>query len=136
VNQAQGGKEVLQEKRAAYGEQIVPTLAAQLLPEFGTGFADKNLRRMVQFAEAFPDQAIVVTLSRQLSWSHFVAIIPQPNDLQRDFYAEMCRLERWSGIRVASYLTDLPPGPLLQKKLHEAVRLATARLKAGPALGS
>src|SRR5262249_22549742 len=43
---------------------------------------------------------------------------------------ELLQLDR-SGIRVASYLTDLPPLPLLQKKLHEAVRLARARLEAG-----
>ncbi len=39
---------------------------------------------------------IVATLSRQLSWSHFVGILPIKDDLQRDFYAEMCRMERWS----------------------------------------
>ena len=39
---------------------------------------------------------IVVTVSRQLSWSHFVGILPIKDDLQRDFYAEMCRIERWS----------------------------------------
>jgi len=39
---------------------------------------------------------IVVTMSRQLSWTHFVAILPLKDDLQRDFYAEMCRVERWS----------------------------------------
>ena len=64
--------------------------------EFGEGFAEKNLRRMVQFGEAFPDEQIVVTLSRQLGWSHFVTIIPLDDDLKRDFYAEMCRIERWS----------------------------------------
>jgi len=37
-----------------------------------------------------------VTLSRQLSWSHFIAILPVKNDLARDFYAEMCRIERWT----------------------------------------
>jgi len=67
----------------------VPTLSAQLVTEFGMGFAEKNLRRMVQFAEVFPDEQIVVTLSRQLGWSHFVAIIPLNDDLKRDFYAEM-----------------------------------------------
>jgi len=51
---------------------------------------------MVQFGEAFPDEQIVVTLSRQLGWSHFVTIIPLDDDLKRDFYAEMCRIERWS----------------------------------------
>ncbi len=51
---------------------------------------------MIQFAEVFPDEQIVATLSRQLGWSHFVAIIPLDEDLKRDFYAEMCRVERSS----------------------------------------
>ena len=51
---------------------------------------------MMQFAEYFPKEEIVVTLSRQLSWSHFIEIIPVKKQLARDFYAEMCRLERWS----------------------------------------
>jgi predicted nuclease of restriction endonuclease-like (RecB) superfamily len=67
-----------------------------LAPEFGEGFGTRNLFRMVRFAEVFPDEPIVVTLSRQLSWSHFVEIIPFDDPLKRDFYAEMCRLERWS----------------------------------------
>jgi hypothetical protein len=53
------------------GEKIVNALSTQLVSEFGMGFAEKNLRRMVQFAEVFPDEQIVVTLSRQLGWSHF-----------------------------------------------------------------
>jgi predicted nuclease of restriction endonuclease-like (RecB) superfamily len=89
-------QDILQEKRAEYGEQIVYAVSAQLVKEFGAGFSEKNLRRMVQFAEAFPNEQIVVTLSRQLGWSHFVAIIPLDDDLKRDFYAEMCRIERWS----------------------------------------
>jgi len=76
-------KDILKEKRADYGEQIVATLSHQLTEEFGIGFAEKNLRRMVQFAEAFPEEQIVVTLSRQLGWSHFVAIIPLDDDLKR-----------------------------------------------------
>jgi len=39
---------------------------------------------------------IVGTLSRQLSWSHFIELIPLDDPLKRDFYAKMCRLERWS----------------------------------------
>ena len=64
--------------------------------DYGNNFNEKNLRRMIQFAEVFPDKEIVVTLLRQLSWSHFIALIPLKNDLQRDFYAKMCRVERWS----------------------------------------
>jgi hypothetical protein len=87
-------KEVLEEKRAEYGEEIVATLSRQLTGEFGSGFTEKSLRRMIQFAEVFSDERIVATLSRQLGWSHFVEIIPLKDDLQREFYAEMCRVER------------------------------------------
>lgn len=89
-------QEILGSERAAYGEQIVATLSRQLVTEFGRGFADKNLRRMMQFAEAFPDEAIVATLSRQLSWSHLKELLPLARPYQREFYAEMCRIEGWS----------------------------------------
>lgn len=89
-------QDILKAKRAEYGEEIVPTLSRELSAEFGSGFAEKNLRRMMQFAEVFPDQKIVATLSRELGWSHFVELIPLKKPLQRDFYAEMCRVERWS----------------------------------------
>jgi predicted nuclease of restriction endonuclease-like (RecB) superfamily len=51
---------------------------------------------MIQFAEVFPDFQIVSTLSRQLGWSHFKEIIYLKEPLKREFYAEMCRLEKWS----------------------------------------
>ena len=88
--------EVLAGQRAGYGDEILPTLAAQLVRDYGRSFADKNLRRMVQFAATFSDEPIVVTLSRQLSWSHFRELLPLAKPFQRDFYAEMCRIEGWS----------------------------------------
>ena len=88
--------EVLAGQRAGYGEEILPTLATQLVRDYGRSFADKNLRRMVQFATIYPDEPIVVTLSRQLSWSHFLALLPLNDPLQRDFYAQMASTERWS----------------------------------------
>ena len=87
--------EVLAGERAGYGGQIVPALAAQLTRDYGQSFAEKNLRRMVQFAVTFPDERIVVTLSRQLSWSHFVALVPLKDALRREYYAQMCSTERW-----------------------------------------
>jgi len=89
-------QEVLGRERGAYGEQIVVTVSRQLVALYGRGYAEKNLRRMVQFAETFPEEQIVVTLSRQLSWSHFSALLPLSQPLQREFYAEMCRIEGWS----------------------------------------
>jgi hypothetical protein len=89
-------QDILKEKRAEYGEQIVATLGTQLETEFGRGFGEKNLRRMIRFAEVFPDREIVASLSRQLAWSHFIELIPLEKPLEREFYAEMCRVERWS----------------------------------------
>ena len=87
-------QDILKEKRANYGDRIVSALGTQLEGEFGRGFGEKNLRRMIQFAGAFPDENIVAALRRQLGWSHFKAIVPIVDPLQRDFYAEMCRIER------------------------------------------
>ncbi len=89
-------KEILQEERAEYGQSIVVTLSQQLVMDYGKGFAEKNLRRMIQFAEVFPEEKIVVSLIRQLSWTHFIALIPLKEDEKRDFYAEMCRIEHWN----------------------------------------
>lgn len=89
-------RDILKKNRAEYGAEIVRTLSAQLEMEFGRGFAEKNLRRMIQFAEVYPDQQIVVSLIRQLTWTHILALLPMKDALQRDFYAEMCRIERWS----------------------------------------
>ncbi|MFH1287845.1 MAG: PDDEXK nuclease domain-containing protein [bacterium] len=88
--------EILGGKRAEYGQEIVVSLSRQLTIDYGNSFSEKNLRRMVQFADVFPDEKIVVSLIRQLTWTHFIALIPLKDQLQRDFYAEICRLERWS----------------------------------------
>src|SRR5439155_184589 len=87
---------VLGENRATYGEQILRTLSEKLTADYGRGFGMTNLSLMLRFAEVFPDRQIVQTLSGQLGWSHFQLLLPLKDQLKRDFYAEMCRLERWS----------------------------------------
>jgi hypothetical protein len=64
--------DVLQSQRAGYGEEIVATLSRELTAEFGRGYSEKALWRMVQFSQVFEDREIV------------------------EFYAEMCRAEKWS----------------------------------------
>jgi len=121
-------REVLQEKRAEYGAEIVRALSAQLEVEFGRGFGEKNLRRMVQFAEVFPDREIVATLSRQLGWSHFKEILPLVDPLQRAFYAEICRIEHWSVRTLRSRIDSMlyertalskKPEQLIEQSLQE-----------------
>jgi predicted nuclease of restriction endonuclease-like (RecB) superfamily len=89
-------QDILKEKRAEYAAEIVATLSRQLETEFGRGFSEKSLRHMLRFAEAFPDERIVSALRRQLGWTHFKSIIYLDDELKRDFYAEMCRIEKWS----------------------------------------
>lgn len=88
--------EILDNQRAEYGKQIVVSVARQLSNEYGRSFEEKNLRRMMQFAQVFNDEQIVATLWRQLTWSHFKLLIPLKDELQRDFYTQMCRIEGWS----------------------------------------
>ena len=116
-------QEVLKEGRAEYGQAIVSTLSRQLQVEYGRGFSVKNLRHMIRFAEAFSEEPIVSTLWRQLSWSHFKEIIYQKDALQRDFYAEMCRVERWS-VRTLRQKIDsmLFERTAISKKPEEVIR--------------
>ena len=65
---------VLQGSRAEYGKQIVATVSRQLAMEFGSGFEEKNVRRMMQFATEYQNFEIVATLMRQLPWSHFTSM--------------------------------------------------------------
>lgn len=86
----------LRGRRARYGELVFTRIAKALTTEFGTSFGEKSLRRMVQFSTAFADEQIVVSLIRQLSWTHFIALIPLADPLKRDFYAQMAATEGWS----------------------------------------
>ncbi|MBT3301435.1 MAG: DUF1016 domain-containing protein [Bacteroidetes bacterium] len=87
---------VLQNKRGEYGKQIVSTLSRQLHLEFGSGWSEKQLRHCLRFYEVYPDIQIVSTLWRQLSWSHLKELIPIHDCIKRDFYIEMCKIEKWS----------------------------------------
>jgi len=88
--------EVLHGKRAEYGEELVVGISKELALEYGAGFSEKNIRRMRQFAEIYPNKQIVVSLIRQLSWTHLIALIPLSDHIKRDFYTQICVLEHWS----------------------------------------
>lgn len=99
--------EILGSQRAEYGEEIVSALSRQLTADYGRGFSAKSLRHMVRFAQAFADEAMVSTLSRQLSWSHLKEVIYLNDPLKRDFYVELCRLETWSVRQLRERLQSL-----------------------------
>ena len=90
-------REVLGNQRAEYGKQIVSAVSTQLQEDFGTkGFEERTIRRMMQFAQMFPDIQIVSPLVSKLSWSHFLIVMPLKDELQREFYLTMAASERWN----------------------------------------
>ena len=82
------GSVLLGGERAGYGKQIVVTLAQQLQTKYGSSFEYSNITRMIKFAARFPDVQIVVPLAQQLSWSHFIALLPLKSDDAFMFYAQ------------------------------------------------
>jgi len=89
-------RDIMQNSRADYGKQIVATLSRQLILEYGKGWGEKQLRQCMQFAESFPDEQIVYALRIQLSWTQIRMIMFINDPLKREFYIEMCKLEKWS----------------------------------------
>lgn len=87
---------VLKNKRAGYGEKVIATLSSELTLEFGKGWTKQQLWNCLYTVETFPTQKIISTLSGELSWSHIKELIYIKNELQRDFYTQLCIQEGWS----------------------------------------
>jgi hypothetical protein len=54
---------LLENRRAAYGKKIPPTLSAKLTAKYGGNLSEQNLYRMTLFADRFADAEILPTLS-------------------------------------------------------------------------
>lgn len=122
-------QDILKNQRAEYGKEIVVTLSRQLQDNFGKGFDEKNLRRMMQFANAIEKQK-VVTLSRQLSWSHFLALLPLQDNLKIEFYAQMSIVQNW-GVRTLRERIDsmLYERTALSKQPDELIKYELDNIK-------
>ena len=130
------GKRLLTENltdgRGEYGQQILASLAQQLERDYGKGFSYSALTRMARFAELFPDERILVSLIQELTWTHFIALLPLKDPLAREFYAEMCRVERWSVRTLRQKIGGmLFERTALSKNSPEVVRQELATLRDG-----
>jgi predicted nuclease of restriction endonuclease-like (RecB) superfamily len=88
--------EILGGDRAEYGKQTIGILSKQLVRDYGKGWSERQLWLCLKMATTFPHQEIVNTLCTELSWSHLRLLLGFDDQLKRDFYIEICRLERWS----------------------------------------
>jgi len=111
--------EVLQNERAEYGKQILVTLSRELSNQFGNSFNEKNLRRMIQFSEKFSSFENVVTLSRHLSWSHFLILIPLKTKNERDFYGNLISKNLLSVRKLRKHIS---------KKIYERIQNADIQI--------
>ncbi|TAN53474.1 MAG: DUF1016 family protein [Methylococcaceae bacterium] len=126
------GVELLKKERAPYGQEMVSAVSRELTLAYGKGFTDRNLWHMKRFAEAFPDEKIVSSLSTVLSWTHFRHIIYLERPLQREFYAEMCRIERWSTRTLEKKIGGmLYERTAISKKPEAVVGMEIAKMRAG-----
>ncbi|MDN5090822.1 PDDEXK nuclease domain-containing protein [Aliarcobacter butzleri] len=125
-------EDILKNSRAEYGNEIVHAVSRQLVEEFGSGFSRANLFHMIKFSQVFDDFEIVSALSRQLSWTHFRKLIYIEDDLKREFYIQMCCLDKWS-TRVLENRIDsmLYERTALSKKPDELITYEIEKLKEG-----
>jgi predicted nuclease of restriction endonuclease-like (RecB) superfamily len=91
VEQEQQGKE-----RANYGDQLLVNLSRHLSDTFGKGFSEANLWNFRQFYLTWPNDEILYTLCRELSWSHIRLIMRLDSENARNYYLNESRSQRWS----------------------------------------
>ena len=70
--------DILQNKRAEYGQETIKQLSTDLTAQYGRGWSEKHLRHCLRFAEIFYDIQIVSALQRQLTWTHIKSILYIP----------------------------------------------------------
>ena len=122
--------EILKNERAEYGKELIPSISKILTEKYGRGYTKAGIFRMIQFYEVFPDEQIVATLSRQLTWSHLIEIIPIENEVKREFYITMTLNQNWS-VRVLRERIDkmLFERTLISKKPELAILNDLEQLK-------
>lgn len=123
-------EEITGDHKPEYGKKVVTEISKRLVNEYGTGFDKTAISRMVKFYQEFPDVIKVATLSQQLTWSHFVEILPIHDELKRDFYAVMCKNENWS-VRTlrARKQSMLYERTAISKKSEETIKNEIAKLR-------
>lgn len=89
-------EDILKNNRADYGQRIVESLSEQLTNQYGRGWSKRHLHNCLRFTEAFPNEQIVHALRTQLSWTHIRSLIPIEDELKRNFYIELSKIEKWS----------------------------------------
>jgi len=109
------------EKRAAYGEEILKTLSAELTEEFGKGFSARNLWDFKKFYLTISEYEIVRTLCAQLTWSHIRLIMRVDNKDAQNYYLRETADNQWSVRTLDRNISTLYYQRLLSSQIKEPV---------------
>ncbi|MDR1348213.1 MAG: PDDEXK nuclease domain-containing protein [Prevotellaceae bacterium] len=128
-------EDVLYNKRAEYGKQVIKNLAVALVEKYGKGWGYEKLKHCVRSAYLFSEDEIRYAVSTQLNWTHLRSLMSIDDELKRSFYMEMCRLERWDtrtlNEKIDSQLYELTA---LSKKPEEVIKQELAKIRQTNAL--
>ena len=112
--------------RAAYGKRLLHTLAETLSAEFGKGFDPTNLRHMRGFYLAFP---IRDALRRELSWTHYRALLRVESEVARHWYMVEAAEQNWS-----ARVLDRQLGTLYYERLQLSTDQSSVKAEASKLL--
>lgn len=122
--------EIIKDERAEYGKKLIAGLSEQLTLEYGKGWSKRHLHHCIRIAEIFPDIKIVNALRAQLNWTHLRLIISMDDELKRDFYIEMCKMEKWSSRQLQERIRSmLYERTAISKKPEETIKKDLELLK-------
>ena len=62
-------EDVLYNRRADYGKQVIKNLSLRLTERYGKGWSEKTLRHCLRAAETFSEADIVSAVQRQFNWT-------------------------------------------------------------------
>ena len=123
---------ILKNKRADYGKEVVSTLSLKLTQEYGRGYSKRNLLNMIKFNQLFEDIEIVQALIAQLTWTHIQILLPIEDNLKREFYIGMIKLDRWSTRTLKERIdSQLYERTALSKKPEELISHEVEQLNKG-----
>lgn len=100
-------QEILQNKRASYGKQLIKQLSNHLRLKHGRGWSTQQLRHCIQFYKTFNTEEKLYAVSRELTWTHLRSLIYIDDALKRSFYIELTKLERWSVRRMQERIKSM-----------------------------
>ncbi len=123
-------QKVLGGERAEYGADVVKRLSRRLTEAYGRGWSAQQLRHCMRLASVFPHDEKFSALRRELSWTAVKTLMYIENPVERDFYAEMCKLNHWSSRtlngRIKSMLFERTA---ISKKPEETIENDLAQLR-------